>query len=145
MTDGRCRFGLRAKPEMVARGLAGEHARAIARSIGCSPSTVLTARDYWLGRERGRARERAWCAPRRPVPRSCPWALSAEAEQAIRDPRAKSNGADAVDLVDRPASLDDQQRAHVSWREPSAAQRAPQTTRRYEWAVDLVKARRWRS
>ena len=42
MTDGGCRFGPRAKREMVAC-VAGEHARAIARSMGCSPTTVTTA------------------------------------------------------------------------------------------------------
>ena len=55
MTDGRCRFGPRAKREMVARLLAGEKARAIARSMGCSPTTVTTARDRWAA-HRGRAR-----------------------------------------------------------------------------------------
>jgi len=28
--------------------LAGEHARAVARSMRCSPTTVTTARDRWL-------------------------------------------------------------------------------------------------
>ena len=74
MTDGRCRFGPRAKREMVARLLAGEKARAVARAMGCSPTTVTTTRDRWLaadeaqraagrgarrgGRSRGRVRGR---------------------------------------------------------------------------------------
>ena len=33
MTDGRCRFGPRAKREMVVRLLAGESARAVAREL----------------------------------------------------------------------------------------------------------------
>jgi len=33
---------------MVTRLLAGEKARAIARSTGCSPTTVTTTRDRWL-------------------------------------------------------------------------------------------------
>jgi FixJ family two-component response regulator len=49
MTDGRCRFGPRAKREMVDRVLAGESARSVARSMRCSPSTVTTARDRWEG------------------------------------------------------------------------------------------------
>src|SRR3954470_17289851 len=53
MLDGRCRFGPRAKREMVARVLAGEHARAVARSLGCSPTTVTTARDRWLAASEG--------------------------------------------------------------------------------------------
>jgi transposase InsO family protein len=91
MTDGRCRFGPRAKREMVARVLAGEHARQVARSLGCSPTTVTTARDRWLAASETERADGSWCAPRRPVPRSCPWALSAEHEQAILDARAKSN------------------------------------------------------
>lgn len=47
MLDGSCRFGPRAKREMVARLLAGETARSIARDLGCSPSTVATARERW--------------------------------------------------------------------------------------------------
>jgi hypothetical protein len=34
---------------------------------------------------------RAWCAPRRPVLRSCRWALSAEQKQAILTAREKPN------------------------------------------------------
>jgi hypothetical protein len=33
---------------VVARLLADEKARAIARSMGCSPTTVTVARDRWL-------------------------------------------------------------------------------------------------
>jgi hypothetical protein len=76
---------------MVARVLAGEHARRVARSMGCSPTTVTTARDRWLAASEAERASGQWCAPRRPVPRSCPWALSGEQEQAILDARAKSN------------------------------------------------------
>jgi hypothetical protein len=91
MTDGRCRFGPRAKREMVARVLAGESARRVARVMSCSPTTVTSARDRW---QRASAAERAsgaWCAPRRPVPRCCPWALSELDEQRILDARARTN------------------------------------------------------
>jgi hypothetical protein len=47
MTDGRCKFGPRAKREMIARLLAGEKARAIARDMGSSPTTVRRTRDRW--------------------------------------------------------------------------------------------------
>jgi hypothetical protein len=76
---------------MVARVLAGEHARAVAGSMGCSPTTVTTARDRWLAASEAERTDGSWCAPRRPVPRSCPLALTAEQEQAILDARAKSN------------------------------------------------------
>jgi transposase InsO family protein len=91
MTDGRCRFGPRAKREMVARLLAGEKARAIARSMGCSPTTVTTARDRWLAATEAERTSGAWCAPRRPVPGSCPWRLTPEQEQKILEARAKTN------------------------------------------------------
>src|SRR4051812_26388961 len=91
MTDGRCRFGPRAKREMVARLLAGEKARQVARSMGCSPTTVTTARDRWLAASEAERASGAWCVPRRPVPLSCPWALSREAEQVILDARARTN------------------------------------------------------
>ena len=91
MTDGRCRFGPRAKREMVARLLAGETARGIARSMGCSATTVTAARDRWLGATAGERADGSWCAPRRPVPRSCPWALSAETERRILDARRRTN------------------------------------------------------
>jgi transposase InsO family protein len=91
MTDGRCRFGPRAKREMVLRLLAGEKARAIARSMGCSPMTVTAARDRWLGASDQERVDGSWCAPRRPVPESCPWALSAVEERRILDARARTN------------------------------------------------------
>jgi transposase InsO family protein len=91
MTDGRCRFGPRAKREMVARVLAGESARRVARSMGCSPTTVTTAWDRWQRASEAERASGAWCAPRRPVPRSCPWALSAGDERRILDARARTN------------------------------------------------------
>jgi transposase InsO family protein len=91
MTDGRCRFGPRAKREMVARLLAGEKARQIARSMGCSPTTVTTARDRWLQADEAERASGAWCAPRRPIPGSCPWALSSEDEQRVLRAREQTN------------------------------------------------------
>ena len=91
MTDGRCRFGPRAKREMVDRVLAGEPVRQVARSMRCSPSTVTTARDRWRRATEAERASGAWCAPRRPVPRSCPWALSGGEERRILDARARTN------------------------------------------------------
>jgi transposase InsO family protein len=91
MTDGRCRFGPRAKREMLARLLAGEKARAIARSMGCSPSTVTATRDRWLQASSPQREDGSWCAPRRPVPKSCPWRLSAAEEQRILAARERTN------------------------------------------------------
>src|SRR3954454_18893930 len=91
MTDGRCKFGPRAKREMVDRVLAGESARSVARSMRCSPTTVTTVRDRWRQATEAQRASGAWCAPRRPVPASCPWALSAVEEQRILDARARTN------------------------------------------------------
>jgi len=91
MTDGRCRFGPRAKREMVSRLVAGETARAIACSMGCSPTTVTTTRDRWAAATEQQRADGSWCWPRRPVPGSCPWALSADDEQRILRARARTN------------------------------------------------------
>jgi transposase InsO family protein len=76
---------------MVARLVGGESARRVARWMGCSASTVTTAWDRWQQASDGDRTSGAWCAPRRPVPRSCPWALSAAEEQRILDARARTN------------------------------------------------------
>jgi transposase-like protein len=91
VSDGRCRFGPRAQREMVARLLAGETARAIARSMGCSPTTVTTARDRWQQAGAQQRADGSWCLPRRPVPKSCPWKLSVAEERRILDARARTN------------------------------------------------------
>jgi transposase InsO family protein len=134
MTDGRCKFGPRAKREMVARLLAGEKARAIARQMGCSPTTVCVARDRWLAASDADRDSGRWCAPQRPVPRSCPWALSTEAEQRILDARAKTNWGPM-----RLAALTGRHRATV-WKVlkrhgVSRRRRGQrQTFRRFEWS-----------
>jgi transposase InsO family protein len=91
MTDGRCRFGPRAKREMISRLLAGEKARAIARSMGCSPTTVTTARARWEQATPEARADGSWCLPQRPVPKSCPWQLTAAEQQRILDARARTN------------------------------------------------------
>jgi transposase InsO family protein len=119
---------------MVARLLAGEKARAVARSMGCSPTTVTATRDRWLAASEAERASGAWCAPRRPVPSSCPWRLSAEQERAILDARAKTNWGPM-----RLTWLTGRHRSTI-WkvlrRHGVSRQRRterPQTTRRYEW------------
>jgi transposase InsO family protein len=134
MVDGRCRFGPRAKREMVARLLAGESARAIARSMGCSPTTVTTARDRWLAASGAERASGGWCAARRPVPRSCPWALGVEDEQAILQARTQTNWGpmqlSAITGRHRSTNSRVLKRHGVSRRRAAAARRS---TRRYEW------------
>ncbi len=135
MTDGRCRFGPRLKREMVARLLAGEKARAVARSLGCSPTTVTTARDRWLDASESERASGAWCAPRRPVPGSCPWQLTVEQEQKILEARRRTNWGEM-----RLQFLCGRHRSTIGrvLRRNGASKRRRQnerqTTRRYEWS-----------
>jgi transposase InsO family protein len=134
MTDGRCRFGPRAKREMVERLLAGEKARHIARSMGCSATTVCATRDRWRAASAAERASGAWCAPRRPVPRSCPWALSRDEEQAILEAREKSNWGEMrlAFLCGRHRStIGKVLRRHGKSRRRRGQPR--QTSRRYEW------------
>jgi Integrase core domain len=135
MTDGRCRFGPRAKREMVGRLLAGEKARAIARSMACSATTVTTARDRWLEASEAERASGAWCVPRRPVPGSCPWRLDPESERKILEARERTNWGEMrlQFLCGRHRSTIGRvlRRNGCSERRRSEAR---QTTRRYEWS-----------
>src|SRR5512147_217956 len=117
MTDGRCRFGPRAKRETVARLVAGEKARAFARSMGCSPTTVTSARDRWLAATERERASGAWCAPRRPVPGCCRWQLSADEEQRILAAPERTNwGEMRLQAVLWPPPLDERARLAPSRR-----------------------------
>jgi transposase InsO family protein len=91
MKDRRCRFGLAARIEMVRRRQAGESLRQIARALACSPTTVKTMCDRYAQACEAERADWSCLLPRRPVPKSCPWALSAEDERRILDARAKTN------------------------------------------------------
>ena len=135
MTDGRCRFGPRAKREMISRLLAGEQARAIARSMSCSPTTVTATRDRWLAASEAERASGAWCAPRRPVPGSCPWQLTREQEQTILEARKRTNWGEM-----RLQFLCGRHRSTIGrvLRRNGCSKRRRrnerQTTRRYEWS-----------
>jgi hypothetical protein len=76
MEDRRCKLGLAGRLELV-RG-----------------SRVATAHRWWHRWRTASGAERAWrecLSTRRPVPRSCPWALSTEQEQAILEARERTN------------------------------------------------------
>ena len=136
MTDGRCRFGPRAKREMVARLLAGERARQIARDMGCSPTTVCTARDRWRAATESE-RVSGGVVRRRAArfPRSCPWALGGEDERRILEARARTNWGpmrlSAITGRHRSTNWKVLKR-HGQSRRRRARER--QTSRRYEWA-----------
>jgi transposase InsO family protein len=69
----------------------GDKQRQVAARYAVSPATVNTIWQRWRDapaelRERGRCLE-----PRRPVPKSCPWALSGDEEQKILRARQQTN------------------------------------------------------
>lgn len=152
MTDRRCRFGPAARIEMVRRRQAGETFRAIARSMACSPNTVRTAWQRWSDSDPAGREDFSCLLPRRPIPRSCPWALSVEVEQQILRARARTNWGPM-----RLAALVGRHRATV-WkvlkRHGVSRRRKgqPQTFRRFEWSqpgallhIDGYKAPKFQS
>src|SRR3954452_15172773 len=91
MSDRRCKLGLRARIEIAQAVQAGQTQRAVARRFAVSPATVNTIWQRWRDAS-AEQRERGACLePRRPVPKSCPWALSSEDEQRILTAREKTN------------------------------------------------------
>jgi transposase InsO family protein len=91
MSDRRCRFGLAARIEMVRRRQSGESLREIAVAMACSPTTVKTQIDRWNAAGEAARADFSCLHPRRPVPRSCPHALSTEDEQRILSARERTN------------------------------------------------------
>jgi transposase InsO family protein len=75
---------------MVRRRQAGESLRQIAARFGCSPTTVKTQCDRWKAASEQQRADFSCLSPRRPVPRSCPWALTRVEEQQILDARART-------------------------------------------------------
>jgi transposase InsO family protein len=134
MSDRRCKLGLRARIEIARAVEAGETQRGVARRYAVSPATVNTIWKRW--REASEAeRERGACLePRKPVPKSCPWALGAEVEQRILRARERTNWGPM-----RLAALTGRHRS-TNWKVLkrhgcSRRRRAErQTHRRYEWA-----------
>lgn len=90
MQDRRCRLGLAARIEMVRRRRDGQSLREIAAAFGCSPTTVKTQCDRWNEATEQQREDFSCLHPRRPIPKSCPWQLTAEQEQQILDARAKT-------------------------------------------------------
>jgi transposase InsO family protein len=91
MSDRRCKLGLRARIEIARAVQEGASQRSVARRFAVSPATVNTIWHRWRVATPAERASGACVEARRPVPRSCPWALSAEQEQTILDARAKTN------------------------------------------------------
>src|SRR4051794_9180662 len=135
MEDRRCKLGLAGRLELVLLIESGSTLRAAAAALNVAPATAHRWWHRWrLASEQERA-SRACLRTRRPVPRSCPWRLSAEQEQAILDARAKTNWGpmQLQFLTGRPRStIGKVLSRHGVSRQRRSARR--QTHRRYEWA-----------
>jgi len=91
MEDGRCKLGLAGRLQLVLLIEGGCSFRAAAAESSVS---VATAHRWWRRWQEASEAERASRAclrARPPVPKSCPWALGAVAEQRILAARARTN------------------------------------------------------
>jgi transposase InsO family protein len=135
MSDRRCKFGLAARIAMVRRRQAGESLREIARAFACSATTVKTQVDRWNAASDAEREDCGCLVPRRPIPRSCPWALSAEQETEILAARAKTGWGEMRLTVlcggRHRSSIGKVLRRHGVSRLPKQPR---QSSRRYEWA-----------
>ena len=135
MQDRRCRLGLAARIEMVSRRQAGQSLREIAAAFACSPTTVKTQCDRWNQASEGEREDFSCLHPRRPVPKSCPWRMSAEEEAKILDARQKTGWGEMRLTVlcggRHRSSIGKVLRRHGIYELPKQPR---QTSRRYEWA-----------
>jgi transposase InsO family protein len=134
MEDGRCKLGLAGRLELVGLIESGATMRAAAAALGVAPATAHRWWHRWRAASETERRTRSCLRTRSSRPRSCPWALSSEAEQAILVAREKTNyGAMQLQfLCGRHRSTI----WKVLHRHGVSRQRRterPASTRRYEW------------
>ena len=91
MEDGRCKLGLAGRLQLVRLIESGCSFRSAAAESSVSVATAHRWWHRWLEASEAERASRACLRARPPVPRSCPWALSAEAEAAILMAREKTN------------------------------------------------------
>jgi len=91
MEDRRCKLGLAGRLELVMLVERGSTLRAAAAALNVAPATAHRWWRRWEDASQQERASRSCLATRRPVPRSCPWALTAEQERAILDAREKTN------------------------------------------------------
>jgi transposase InsO family protein len=133
--DGRCKLGLAGRLQLVLLIEGGCSFRAAAAESSVSVATAHRWWRRWIEASEAERASRACLRARPPVPRSCPWALGAAAEQRILAARARTNLGPA-----RLAGLVGYRRSTI-WKvlkRHGCSQRrrsAPrQTTKRFEWA-----------
>ena len=135
MEDGRCKLGLAGRLELVRRIEAGETLRAAAAASNVSPATAHRWWHRWKAASEADRVSRVCLRARPPVPKSCPWRLSEDAELKILEARRRTNLGPA-----RLAGIVGYRRSTI-WKVLSrhgCSQRRrtpkPRFTRRYEWA-----------
>jgi transposase InsO family protein len=135
MEDRRCKLGLQGRRELVGLVEGGVSLRGAAAALGVAPATAHRWWHRWQAASDIDRVSLACLRSRSSRPRSCPWALTDEQEQAILQAREKTNYG--------PMQLQYLTGRHRStiWkvlaRHGMSRQRRterPQTTRRYEWA-----------
>jgi transposase InsO family protein len=134
MEDRRCKLGLQGRLELVTLIEQGSTLRAAAAALSVAPATAHRWWHRWRDASPADRASRVCLRTRSSRPRSCPWALSSEDEQAILVARQKTNRG-PMQL----AFLTGRHRSTI-WkvlkRHGVSRQRRserPQTTRRYEW------------
>jgi transposase InsO family protein len=134
MEDRRCKLGLAGRFELVRLVEGGASLRAAAAALNVAPATAHRWWHRWRGASDAERASRGCLSTRRPVPKSCPWALSADQERAILEAREKTNWGPMrlTYLTGRHRSTVWKVLArHGCSRRRRSCQR--QTTRRYEW------------
>jgi len=91
MEDRRCKLGLAGRLELVRLVESGASLRLAAAALGVAPATAHRWWHRWREAAESERVSRACLQTRRPVPASCPWALSEEQEQAILAARERTN------------------------------------------------------
>jgi transposase len=134
MEDGRCKLGLLGRFELVMLVENGSTLRAAAAALGVAPATAHRWWHRWKDASPAERASRACLRSRSSRPRSCPWALSSEDEQAILAARARTNyGPTQLQFLcgrHRSTIWKVLARHGVSRQRRTAR---PQSTRRYEW------------
>jgi len=134
MEDGRCKLGLQGRLELVMLMEQGSTLRAAAAALSVAPATAHRWWRRWQAATDAQRASRACLRARPPVPRSCPWALSAEQEQEILQARQRTNyGPMQLQFLcgrHRSTIWKVLKRHGVSRQRRSER---PQSTRRYEW------------
>src|SRR4051794_41826140 len=91
MEDRRCKLGLAGRLQLVRLIESGCSLRSAAAQSSVAPATAHRWWHRWRVASEAERASRACLRTRRPVPRSCPWALGEQDERAILEAREKTN------------------------------------------------------